>query len=208
METLAILLLATAFLLTRTTRLATAVHILLAQSATVAAACAAAGWQAGETHMFVAALLTVVVKAGLIPYALLRLVRLLKREREDHPVIGANMSSLAAVGAMVLAYALIDHALPAVVSRDAVATAVALVLIGLMLIITRRQAIMQIVGLITVENGLYLLGLSTTRGLPLIIELGIFFDVLVAVTVMVILTFRLKRSFQTTDTGILKRLKG
>ncbi len=208
METLAILLLATAFLLTRTSRLATAVHILLAQSAVVAAACAVAGWQAGETHMFVAALLTVVVKAGLIPYALLRLVRLLRREREVNPVIGANMTSLAAVGAMVLAYGLIEHALPAVISRDAVATAVALVLIGLLLIITRRQAIMQIVGLITMENGLYLLGLSTTRGLPLIIELGIFFDVLVAVTVMVILAFRLKRSFQTTDTSILKRLKG
>ena len=208
METLAILLLATAFLLTRTSRLSTAVHILLAQSAVVAAACAVAGWQAGETHMFVAALLTIVVKAGLIPYALLRLVRLLKKEREVNPVIGDNMSSLAAVGAIVLAYGLIEHALPAVISRDAVATAVALVLIGLLLIMTRRQAIMQIVGLITMENGLYLLGLSTTRGLPLIIELGIFFDVLVAVTVMVILTFRLKRSFHTSDTSTLQRLKG
>ncbi len=208
MQTLAILLLLTAFLLTRTSRLATAVHILLAQSAVVALACAAAGLQTGELHMFVAALLTVVVKAGLIPVALLRLVRMLKREREVNPVVGANASSLAAVGAMVLSYGLIERALPAVVSRDAVATAVALVLIGLFLIISRRQAIMQIVGLITVENGLYLLGLSTTHGLPLIIELGIFFDVLVAVTVMVILTFRLKRSFQTTDTSILKRLKG
>lgn len=208
MEILAILLLATAFLLTRTSRLATAVHILLVQSAVVAAACAVAGWQAAETHMFIAALLTIVVKAGLIPYALLRLVRLLKHEREVNPLVGANTSSLAAVGAMVLAYGLIERALPAVVSRDTVATAVALVLIGLFLIITRKQAIMQIVGLITVENGLYLLGLSTTRGLPLIIELGIFFDVLVAVTVMVILTFRLKRSFQTTDTSILKKLKG
>ncbi len=208
MEILAILLLISVFLLTRTTRLSTAVHILVAQSAVVAAACAVAGWQAGEVHMFAAALLTVVIKAGLIPYALLRLVRLLKREREVNPVVGPNGSSLAAVAAMVLAYGLIERALPAVVSRDAVATAVALVLIGLFLIITRRQAIMQIVGLITVENGLYLLGLSTTRGLPLIIELGIFFDVLVMVTVMVILTFRLKRSFQTTDTSILKRLKG
>lgn len=208
MNILAILLLLTAFLLTRASRLATAVHILLAQSAFVAAACAVAGWQTGETHMFAAALLTIVVKTGLIPYALLRLVRLLRHEREVNPVLSANASSLAATAAIVLAYGLITHALPAVVSRDAVATAVALVLIGLLLIIIRRQAILQIVGLITMENGLYLLGLSTTRGLPLIIDLGIFFDVLVAVTVMVILAFRLKRSFQTTDTSILKRLKG
>lgn len=208
MQVLAILLLLSAFLLTRTSRLRTAVHVLLAQSAVVALACVDAGWHTGEVHMFATGLLTLVVKAGLIPYALLRLVRVLKKERETRPLLSPNVSSLAAVGAIVLAYGLIDRTLPGVVSRDAVATAVALVLIGLFLIITRRQAIMQMVGLITVENGLYLLGLSTTHGLPLIIELGIFFDVLVAVTVMVILAFRLKRSFQTTDTSILQRLKG
>jgi hydrogenase-4 component E len=73
---------------------------------------------------------------------------------------------------------------------------------------TRRQALLQIVGLITMENGLYLVGLSVTKGLPLIIELGVFLDVLVAVAVLVILTYRLKRSFLSTDTSMLKKLKG
>ena len=63
-------------------------------------------------------------------------------------------------------------------------------------------------GLIMMENGLYLLGLSMTKGLPLIIEFGVFFDVLVAVIVLGILTWRLKLSFQTTDTTVLRKLKG
>jgi hydrogenase-4 component E len=86
--------------------------------------------------------------------------------------------------------------------------AIALTVIGLLMIIARSQAIMQVVGLITMENGMYLLGLSITKGLPLIIELGIFFDILVAVVVLVILTHRLKHSFETTDTSILNELKG
>jgi len=205
---LAILLLLSAFLLTRTTRLKSAVHILVAQSVMVAVACASGGLETETTHMLVAAFLTVVIKAGLIPYALFRIVALLEHEREVNPILGPNASSMAAAAAIVLTYATIDRTLPGVLSRDAIATSLALVFIGLLLIITRRQAIMQIVGLITMENGLYLLGLSTTRGLPLIIELGIFFDVLVAVSVLVILTYRIKSSFRSTDTSILKELKG
>ncbi|MBP2655442.1 MAG: hypothetical protein H6Q73_3011 [Firmicutes bacterium] len=206
MQVLAILLLFSAFLLTRASRLASAVHILLAQSAMVAAACAVES--GGSMHMLIAAVLTVLIKVGLIPKALLRVVSQLKREREVDPIMGPNASSLAAAAAIVMTYAVIDRTLPGGLSWDAVAASLALVFIGLMLIITRRQAIMQIVGLITIENGLYLLGLSTTHGLPMIIELGIFFDVLVAVSVLVILTNRLKKSFQSTDTSILKKLKG
>lgn len=208
MSVLTVLLLFSAFMLTRVSRLKNAVHILLAQSVVVAAACAVEGFNTGSAHMLLAAFLTVVIKAGVIPYALFRVTALLRHEREVNPILSANASSLAAAAAVVLTYTVVDRTLPGVLSRDAIAASLALVFIGLMLIITRRQAIMQIVGLITMENGLYLLGLSTTRGLPLIIELGTFFDVLVAVSVLIILTFRLKRSFQSTDTSILKKLKG
>jgi hydrogenase-4 component E len=64
------------------------------------------------------------------------------------------------------------------------------------------------VGLITMENGIYLLGMAMTEGLPLVIEMGIFLDVLIAVMVLVILTNRLRLSFMTTDTNVLRKLKG
>lgn len=197
-----------AFSLTRISSLRAAVAVLVVQSAAVAAACAVLGLETGEGHMYVAAFLTVAIKVGYIPYSLMKIVNRLHREREEHPILNANYSSLAAACAVVLAYGLIDKALPGVVSRDALAAAVALVLIGLLLIMTRRQALMQIVGLITMENGIYLLGLSVVRGLPLVIELGIFLDVLVAVLVLVMLTYRLKLSFLSTDTSHLKKLKG
>ena len=64
------------------------------------------------------------------------------------------------------------------------------------------------VGLITLENGIYLLGLLMTEGLPLVVELGVFLDVLIAVVVLVILTSRMRLSFMTTDTSVMKKLKG
>lgn len=208
MNILTILLLFTALLLTRVSGLKTAVHIILAQSFMTALACAAIGIETGAIHMYLAAILTAIIKVWLIPYALLNIVEKLQHEREDHPILNSNYSAVSACIAIVLSYNLIDQALPGAGSRDALASAIAMTLIGLLLIMTRRQAIMQIVGLITMENGIYLVGLSVTRGLPLIIELGVFFDVLVAVVVLVILTHRLKLSGISTDTSMLKKLKG
>jgi hydrogenase-4 component E len=208
MNILIIILLFTSLLLTRVSRLKTAVNIILVQSFMVALACGVEGMEAGEVHMYIAAILTAVIKVGLIPYALLNITEKLEQEREGHPMLNVNLSSITACIAIVLAYSIIDQALPGAGSRDALATAVAMTLIGLLLIMTRRQAIMQIVGLITMENGIYLVGLSITKGLPLIIELGVFFDVLVAVVVLVILTYRLKLSGMSTDISRLKKLKG
>jgi len=208
MNLLIIILLITSLLLTRVALLKTAVNIILIQSFMVALACGIEGMEAGELHMYIAAILTATIKVGIIPYALLNMVEKLQYEKEDHPILTVDASSIVACIAIVLAYGLIDQALPGADSRDALATAVAMTLIGLLLIMTRRQAIMQIVGLITMENGIYLVGLSVTKGLPLIIEMGIFFDVLVAVVVLVILTRRLKLSGMSTDISRLKKLKG
>lgn len=208
MNLLIILLMITAFFLTRVTSLRTAVGIFLVQSAMIALASIVIGIETGDVHYYLAGLLTVAIKAVLIPYMLFTIVGRLSKERETNPLLSPNFSSLAAAGTTVLAYGFIDQALPGVISRDALAAAVSLVLIGLQIIIIRRQAVLQIVGLNTMENGLYLLSLSVTNGLPLIIELGIFFDVLVAVVVLGILTYRLKMSYFTTDTTLLRKLKG
>ncbi len=158
-------------------------------------------------HTYIAAFLTVVIKVGMIPYALLRVAARLRNEQENKPILSPNQTSLVAALLLAVAYGLVDQALPGV-GRDVLSGALAVFLIGLLIMITRRQALLQIVGLIMMENGLYLLGLSITRGLPLIIEFGVFFDVMVAVIVLGILTYRLKLSFMTTDTTVLQKLKG
>ncbi|HEY3425105.1 MAG TPA: hydrogenase [Negativicutes bacterium] len=205
MDLLTILLLSGAILLTRVSNLRLAINVIVAQSVIVALACAVIGFQTAEAHMYIAALLTSVIKVGLIPYALYRVLPHLHQERE---IIGANSTTLIAILAIILSYGLIGKALPNVSADGPLAASVALTFVGLLLIMTRSQALMQTIGLITMENGLYLFGLSITNGLPLIIELGIFLDVLVAVVVLVILTYRLKLSFASTDTSLLKKLKG
>ncbi|HWR06059.1 hydrogenase [Sporomusa sp.] len=205
MDLLTILLMSAAIFLTRVTNLKLGINIIVVQSVIVALACAIVGIHTGEVHMYIAALLTVVIKVGLIPYALYRVLPYLHEERE---IVKPNFTTFTAILSIILAYGLIGKALPGFAANSTLPAAIALSFIGLLLIMTRRQALMQTIGLITMENGLYLMGLSITQGLPLIIELGIFFDVLVAVVVLVILTYRLKLSFETTDTGLLKKLKG
>jgi hydrogenase-4 component E len=207
MNVLTVLLLFTAFLITRVSSLRLAIQILVVQSIGVAIACVWSGLESEIMHTYIAALLTVIIKAGMIPYALFRVAARLRNETENKPILSPNQTTLLAALLLAVAYGLVDQALPGL-GRDALSGALAGFLIGLLIMITRRQAVLQIVGLIMMENGIYLLGLSMTRGLPLIIEFGVFFDVMVAVIVLGILTFRLKLSFMTTDTTVLQKLKG
>lgn len=207
MNFVTVLLLLSAFLLTRVSSLRVAVKILAVQSLIVSFVCIWSAMESGVLPTYIAAFLTVVVKVIFIPYAMLRVVRRLKDERERRPILSMHKTTLAAALVLAVSYGIIDQALPGI-GRDVLSGAMALLLIGLLLMISRRQAVMQIVGLITMENGIYLLGLSMTRGLPMMIELGIIFDVLVAVMILGILTWRLKLSFKTTDTSVLRKLKG
>ena len=208
MHGLTVLLLAISFILTRVAHMRTAVRLLVAQSLIVAAVCVAAAAENGSLHGYVVAALTLAVKAGLIPFALFRTLQAARQENELHPILSYNLSSLAAAFCLVLAHGIVGRAGVGTDNSDALAAAIALTLLGLMLIITRRQAVMQIVGLLTMENGLYLVGLSITHGLPLVIELGIFFDVLVVAVVLAILIRRLRLKGLSTDTSQLQELKG
>lgn len=209
MEQLVMVLLFVAFLQNRIMDLRKAVACLCLQSAIIAGACLISGIDNGSgLHSVLPGLLTILVKVCLIPYALFRLVGKLTDERELVAEINTNYSTALSAFFLMLSYILVDKMLPGIGDRDIMASSMGLILIGLVLIVMRSRAIMQIIGLMTMENGIYLLGLAMTEGLPTVIELGIFFDVLVAVLVLVILTNRLNLSFMTTDTNVLRRLKG
>jgi len=79
---------------------------------------------------------------------------------------------------------------------------------GLFVIVARRKALTQVLGLLSLENGLFLAAISLTYGMPLVVELGIFFDVLVAVMVLGILVFRIRETFDSMDVSKLSRLRG
>ena len=210
MEQLVMVLLFVVFLQNRIMDLRKAIACLCVQSAIIAGACLLSGFAAHgyALHSFLPGILTILVKVCLIPYALFHLVGKLTDEREIVPEINVNYSTALSALFLMLSYVLVDKMLPGIGERDIMASSMGLILIGLVIIVMRRRAIMQIIGLITMENGIYLLGMAMTEGLPIVIELGIFFDVLVAVLVLVILTNRLNLSFMTTDTNVLRKLKG
>ena len=197
MNFLVIVLLFVVFLQTRIMDLRRAIICLSVQSAVIALACFISGIAHGEgIHIYAPGLLTIIVKVLLVPYAMLRLVSKLADERELISEINVNYSTAASAVFLVLSYLIVDKMLPGVEGRDILALSIVMILTGLTLIVMRSRAIMQMVGLITMENGIYLLGMA------------IFLDVLIAVMVLVILTNRLRLSFMTTDTNVLRKLKG
>lgn len=153
-------------------------------------------------------LLTLVVKVIFIPGAMLRLVKKITDDREITSTSRVNYSSLAAAVFLVMGYLLVDRLFPGIEGRDIIAASILMIMTGLSMMVLRKRAIIQMCGLITLENGIYLLGLLITEGLPLVVELGVFLDVLIAAVVLVILTNRMSLSFMTTDTTVMRKLKG
>lgn len=209
MEYLVVALMFIGFLQTRFMELRKATILLSLQSAVIAAACLVFGMAHGSgLHAVLPGILTIAVKVIFIPYAILRVVKGLKDEKEIVSDINVNYSTAVAAGALALSYVIIDRMLPNLEGRDVLATSMFLIMTGLALIVMRSRAVMQLIGMITMENGIYLLGLIMTEGLPLIIELGVFLDVLIAVVILVVLTNRLRLTYKTTDTNVMQRLKG
>lgn len=209
MQYLVVLLIFAVFLQTRMMNLRRSVYCLAMQSGIIACACVVSGAsEQGLAHVILPGVLTLGVKVMFIPWAMLRLIDKLTDENELRFDTNVNYSTIAAAVFLVLGYLLVDRLMPGAFGRDVIAASILMIMTGLSLMVMRKRAIMQMCGLITLENGIYLLGLLITEGLPLVVELGVFLDVLIAVVVLVILTSRMSLSFMTTDTTVMHKLKG
>lgn len=161
-------------------------------------------------HVYWMAALTFAGKVIALPWFLRRLVRQIGIEHEMHPWINAPTSMLLCGGFTLLGY-LVARPFSAAVNlgHNTFGVAIALVLMGFFLMINRRRAITQVLALLCAENGLFLAAISlTTFGMPLVVELGIFFDLFIAVLVLGILVFRIRATFSSIDVDQLNRLKG
>lgn len=207
---LAIALLAVALFSVTMRGLVSGVWLLVIQSLLLAFVAATIGVSSGAPHMWAAAVLTLVVRGFAVPAVLFRVLAAVALKRETRPLLSTRYALILAVLLALVAYLaagrleLID-AFPA---RQALPISLALIFIGLLLMATRRKAISQLIGLITIENGIFLAGLIATLGLPLFVEIGIFFDLLVAVGVTAVLTLRINEKFDTMNTDELRRLRG
>ncbi len=162
------------------------------------------------SHVYVVAGLTLVGKVFFLPWLLNRLVRRINITQEIEPLLNAPTSMLACGGLTLLGY-IVARPFTTLqkLGNNTLAIAITLLLTGFFLMINRRKAISQVLALLTVENGVMLAAVAlTTYGMPLVVELGIFFDVMVAVMVLGILVYRIRESFASMDTSKLTQLRG
>ena len=169
-------------------------------------------WQAyiqEAPHLLVTAGIALVVKGVVIPAALHRIVRRLGIHRQIEEVIGGGPTMLTGLGLVALSILLV---LPvgqtvSLLAREDLAFALAVILLGLLMMITRHNAVTQIVGFMSLENGL-VLAATGAKGMPLVVEISVAFSVLIAFSVFGIFVFRIRERFDTVDIGALDQFRG
>ena len=197
------------FVLLYQRRIGAVINAFAMQGTLLALAAAWAAHAQGAPGLYLTALLALAVKGVLIPLALHRLVRQLNLHRTVESALGVGLSmtaGVALVGLCILA------TLPAtegarLLSRETLALAMSVVLLGMLMMITRRNAISQVIGLLSLENGLILAAIGVT-GMPLVVELSTAALVLMIAIVAGVFAFQIRERFDTLDTGSLEEHRG
>lgn len=167
------------------------------------------GLGAGHRHVVVVAVFAILIKVLAIPWFLFRLMEDVHIKREADPFVSYPLSMICGVALALLSYAVVQPISEGdPFAARGFALALTLMQLGLWLMVGRKKAITQVVGLLVVENGLFVAALATSFGMPLVVELGLAFDLLVAVVVTGLLIFRIQSTFASINTERLSRLKG
>jgi hydrogenase-4 component E len=169
-------------------------------------------WQAfiqNAPHLYITAAIALGFKGLLVPWALRRMVVRMGIHREIETVVSIGLTMLAGIALVALSLMVM---LPVTagadpVAREDIALALSVVLIGLLMMVTRRNAVSQVVGFMSVENGINLAA-TGARGMPLVVEISVAFSVLIAFIVIGIFLFRIRERFDTVDIGALDQFRG
>jgi hydrogenase-4 component E len=172
----------------------------------------AAAWQAyaqQAPHLFITAAIALVFKAGVIPVALRRIILRLDIHRGIETALGIGATLVVGVALVALSVLLV---LPVTTTsgagtRESLAIALSVVLLGLLMMITRRNAVTQVVGFMSLENGLILAAVGV-KGMPLVVELSVAFSVMVAFIIFGIFFFHIRERFDTLDLHDIERFRG
>ena len=173
---------------------------------------AAAAWQAhvqNAPHLYVTAAIALLFKAFAVPFALHWLVERLGIHRTVETALSIGWTMIVGVALVALCIMLVlpVTAAATALTRESLALAMSVVLLGMLMMITRRNAVTQVVGFMALENGLILAAVSA-KGMPLVVEISIAFSVLVAMTVFGIFFFRIRERFDSLDVAYLESFRG
>ena len=206
---LAALILLTAFGLLVQRRIYGLLHIFAWQGFFLSVSTAVVGYTAGLHHLYISAVLTLTLKVIVLPYILYILIHRLRIYKEVEEVVNIPTTMLIGIALVIFSYHLTApiRELSVFITRSTLAVALATVMLGLLMMITRKKAVTQIIGFLAMENGLFFAATSATYGMPLVVELGVALDILIAAFIFGIFFFQIRTTFDTLDLKAMEKLK-
>jgi hydrogenase-4 component E len=205
----AALLLLLSFSMLSQRRIVNLVNLLALQGALLCAATLLVAWRTGQGHLYLSAGLTFALKVIGLPLLLHRLIRRLNVYWDAEPVINTSGTMLIGLLVVVFSFGLAQpiSALASTATRSTLGIAIAVILLSFLTMIVRRKAMSQVVAFLSMENGLFFGAMSATYGMPMIVELVVALDVLVAMLVLGVFFFQIREQFDSLDLHHLESLK-
>ena len=205
----AALLLLLSFAMLAQRRVLSLIDLFAAQGLALTASTAIVAWGTSQPHLYWSAGLTLLLKVLLLPWLLHRLIRRLNVKWDVEPLINIPTTMLVGIVLVVFAFnlAVPISQLASTVTRATLGIAMACVMLSFLMMITRRKAIPQVIGFLSMENGLFFAATSATYGMPMVVELGIALDVLVGMLILGVFFFQIREQFDSLDLKHLEQLK-
>ena len=209
LNTFAALFLLTSFAMLSLRRVVTMVNLLALQGLLLGLATLLLAWRTGQGHLYLSGALTLALKALFLPWLLHRLIRRLGVYWDSEPLLNIPGTMLVGLLIVIFAFGLAQPitALATTTTRSAIGIAIAVVLLAFLTMITRRKAMSQVIGFLSMENGLFFGAMSATYGMPMIVELGVALDILVAMLVLGVFFFQIREQFDSLDLHHLENLR-
>ncbi|CAA9890463.1 Hydrogenase-4 component E [Candidatus Methylobacter favarea] len=198
----------TSFLMLGQGRLLRLIFVFAVQGLLLTLTTALAAYSLNNPHLYISAVLNLVLKVIFIPWMLRREVIQMNTHRDIEALNNNTMVMLGGASLMVFSYYVLHPIVQTTspVMLNALALSLSVVLLGMLLMISHRQAVAHVVGFMSIENGLFFAAIVATKGMPMVVELGVAFDVLVAAVLFGIFFFHIRTSIDSLDVDLLNKL--
>ena len=206
---LASLLLLIAFAMLSQRRVLSLINLFAMQGLVLSASTMVVAYSSNQHHLYYSAGMTLVLKVIVLPWILHRLIRKLNVKWDIEPLLNIPTTMLLGLALVVFAFNLAQPIteMSQGVTRSTLGIAIACVLLSFVMMITRRKAVPQVIGFLSMENGLFFAATSATYGMPMVVELGIALDVLVGMFVFGVFFFQIRETFDSLDLQHMEKLK-
>jgi hydrogenase-4 component E len=206
---LAALILLLSFAMISQRRIASLINLFALQGAALVAASVLLGYAGDNQDLYVSAALTLVLKVMLIPWLLYRVIHKLNVRWDVEPLINVPTLMIVGIALVIFSFSLalpVSRLSPSI-AGGSMGIALACVLLSFLMMITRSRAVPQVIGFLSMENGLIFAATAATNGMPMIVEFGIALDVLVGILILGVFMFQIREQFDSLDIHHLEKLK-